>query len=188
LPFNDAAFAVAIVGGFQEAKSALRVDADHFADRLSFVLLNAALHSPNVVLQAPPGALESVVDGKIHIGIAIVLRRGAGDVDLSAIRQSKPEIDLVKPFAMVATRCFEHDTAGGNASVSLLETRNVRRDRLTKPLDRRRPLEINFNRRFHCSSLQQSLQCEALQALKIRANGLLKHGYDYRTDQSITMI
>lgn len=93
------------------------------------------------------------------------------DVDPPAIWQSEPEIDLVEPLAMVATRCFEYNTAGRNASTPLLEIRNVRRDRLTKPLDRRHPLKINLNWRLHGSSF--AAICASYQCDKRQQTGLL---------------
>ena len=64
------------------------------------------------------------------------------------MRQGKLDVDLVKPFAMVAARRLEDDAAGSHASTPLLKVLNAGDDRLTKALNELHSLRINLEQHF----------------------------------------
>lgn len=137
------------IGSFEEAKAFGEIERDHCTNGLVFVSLDLSLHAADMILQAPPRPLERIVDGEIHICIAVVLLRRARNVDLPTIWQGESDVDLVKSSVMVAARCLKDDAASGNASTSLLDVRDVSSDGLTKPLNWLHTLKINLKRRFH---------------------------------------
>ena len=59
------------------------------------VLLHFALHAANLILQQPACVLECVVDGKVHVRMALVAGRRAADIDLAPVRQGEMNLDLV---------------------------------------------------------------------------------------------
>jgi hypothetical protein len=50
----------------------------------------------NLVLQTTPGTLESIVDRKINLGVALVGIRLVPNIDFLFVRQSEPDMDLEK--------------------------------------------------------------------------------------------
>ena len=71
------------------------------------------------------------------------------DIDLVAIRKSQPDVDLVRPDAVMRTRCFDHDATSRYAPKPLFELADMLGDRIANWRLRWHALEIDFDRSFH---------------------------------------
>src|SRR3974390_1392895 len=89
------------IGAFEKAELAARIDAHDGAYRLAFVLLGLAAHEPRLILQPSPGTLECIIDGEGQVGVAFVLLGRAPNVNLTAVRQRKPNAHLVPATGLV---------------------------------------------------------------------------------------
>ena len=89
----------------------------HYDDELSAVFFRElGLPAPDHELGVAPGEttagatnsqqtarmLERVVDGEIHVGVALVLGRRAADMDITAGRQREVDLDLIEAAGLVA--------------------------------------------------------------------------------------
>jgi len=145
------------VGGLQESKLTGRVDGLHGRDRLTFVLFHLPLQAADLILQPPSRMLEGIIDGKRKIGVALVRRRGAPDVDFATIRQRKMNIDLIEAAGPVMTAGpLHHDPASRDAAVAPLQLGHVLLDRIADVRSSLHPLEIDLNGRFPYSSSSES--------------------------------
>src|SRR6516225_3556695 len=126
------------------------MDPDDRSDRLAFVFLYLALKPAYPILQLAARPFEGVVDGEGQIGIPLVRRRRAFDIDLAAVGERETNMNLIEPARVVmAARALHHHPAGRRTAVTLLEFGNVPRDRV---LDTRSPshaLEVDFDRGLH---------------------------------------
>jgi hypothetical protein len=88
-----------------------------------------ALHAANVLLQNALGVLESIVDGRMNVGVALVGVRLVADIDLPSIRQREVDMDLEEAAGPVMLpRIFHCHATSGNPAISFLKRRDVPRD------------------------------------------------------------
>src|SRR6516162_232499 len=138
------------VRGLQESELAGRVDGLHGRDRLTFVLFHLRLQTADLILQPSSCMLEGIIDGKPKIGVALVRRRRAPDVDFATIRARKMNVDLIKTASPVMyAGPLHHDPASRDAAVAPLQLGHVPLDRIADVRSSLHPLEIDLNGRFH---------------------------------------
>src|SRR5262249_6708088 len=89
--------------------------------------LNVTLQTADLVLQPAARPLESIVERKLNVGMALVEVWSASNIDFFSTRKREPDIDLVEASVEVApARHLEHDPAGGYAREAILERCNPR--------------------------------------------------------------
>jgi hypothetical protein len=89
------------VARFEEAEFAGFVQPHDDCGGLSFVRFDLSLQSADLILQLSAGPFEGVVDGERQVGMALVVLRGASYIDLTAIGQREPYVDLIEPAGSV---------------------------------------------------------------------------------------
>src|SRR6516165_2620740 len=120
----------AAVNGLQESEVTGRVDGLHGRDRLTFVLFHLPLQTADLILQPSSCMPEGIVDSKPKIGVALVRRRSAPDVDFATIRERKMNIDLIETAGPVMSAGPLHDDpARSDAAVTTLQLGHVLLDR-----------------------------------------------------------
>jgi hypothetical protein len=73
---------------------------------------------PDLILQAPPRALERVVNREVEVEKALARCRRPCDRDFPPVRQRHMDVDLVVAARPVmGARCLHHDAKGGYAPV-----------------------------------------------------------------------
>ena len=114
------------IGAFEKAKLASRINPHDGAYRLIFVLLGLASHQPRLILQSSAGAPEGVVDSEGQVGVAFVLLGRTSNIDLTTIRECKPNAHLILTAGLVViTGPLHHDAACGDPAKTAIEIRNV---------------------------------------------------------------
>jgi hypothetical protein len=59
------------------------------------VVLHLSLQFSGLVLQLSASAMEGVIDCEGQIGMPLIILRGVANIDFTALRQRKPDADLV---------------------------------------------------------------------------------------------
>jgi hypothetical protein len=90
---------VSPIGGLKETKPLDRIDPGDGIGWHIAAGLDLPLRPPNMILGAPAGSLEGVVDRKRRIGQSFVGR--ATDVDLAAIWKSQSNVHFVGPAGLM---------------------------------------------------------------------------------------
>src|SRR5271155_4632102 len=137
----------AAVARFEKTELAGGIGALDRSRRRAVVLLHRALKPANVILQPAPRTLEGVVDGERQIGMPLVRRRGAADIDLAAVRQREANVHLVKSAVlMVSARRAQCDPAARHPAISLLELGDMLCNGILDLRRTRQALKIDFER------------------------------------------
>src|SRR6266511_757885 len=93
---------------------------------------------------------ESIIDGKPKIGMGLVRRRSAPDVDFATIRERKMDIDLIETAgAVMAARPLQHHPASRHAAIAPLQLGYMLLDGSADIRSSLHALEIDLNRRLH---------------------------------------
>src|SRR5271163_2766741 len=138
------------VAAEDEAVSLLGPQLRHGSDRLRGMRLDLAAHAPDLILQAPPRALERVVNREVEVEKALVRCRSPCDRDFPPVRQRHMDVDLVVAARPVmGARCLNRDAKGGYAPVALLDVRDAFENARPRFGDRLHPMEVDLRRRFH---------------------------------------
>ena len=113
-------------------------------------MFHVASHAPDFLMELLARLLESIADGKRQIGIALVRRWNALDIDFLAFGQHEADVHFIEAaFAVVRAGRLYHNSAGRYAVKASVKLRYMRSDHF---LDLRRPLhalKLDFRRSFH---------------------------------------
>src|SRR5271166_1827694 len=141
------------VAAENEAISQLGPQLRHGSDRLRGMRLDLAAHAPDLILQAPPRALERVVNREVEAEKALVRCRRPRDRDFPPVRQCHMYVDLVVAARPVmGARRLHHDAKGGDAPVALFDVRDAFENARLRFGDRLHPLEVDLRRRLDTAS------------------------------------
>src|SRR6516225_1776986 len=114
------------IGAAEKAKLAARINPHDGAYRLIFVLLGLASHQPCLILQSSAGAPEGIVDSEGQVGVTFILLGRTSNIDLTTIRECKPNAHLIlTPALVVITGPLHDDATCGEPAKTALEFRNV---------------------------------------------------------------
>src|SRR3974377_412746 len=89
------------LGSVEKPNLAAFINPHNISFRLIFVLLGLASHQPRLILQSSAGAPEGVVDSEGQVGVAFVLLGRTSNIDLTTIRECKPNAHLILTAGLV---------------------------------------------------------------------------------------
>jgi len=105
----------------EKAKLAARINPHDGAHGLIFVPLGLSSHQPRLILQSSAGAPESVVDSEGQVGVAFVLLGRTPNIDLTTIRECKPNAHLILTAGLVVIAGpLHHDATCGDPAKTAL--------------------------------------------------------------------
>jgi hypothetical protein len=111
---------LAAVAGFEESELAGWIQSRDRSNRLALVLLHLVLEPPRMILQPSARPFEGVIDSERQIGVPLVCRRGAFDIDFPTVRKRQPDVPLIKSTSMVmAAWSFQYDPASCHTTIPL---------------------------------------------------------------------
>lgn len=147
----------AAVARFEESELAQFIQPHDGSDWLAFMDLHLTLQPAGLILQLTARPLECVIDRECQVGMSLVRLRGSSNIDLAAIGEREPDVDLIEPPGPVmAAGPLEHDPTGSHSIVTALQVFYVLDDGIPEFRGPIHALKIDFDRCFHIFKMNPS--------------------------------
>lgn len=136
----------AAIARFQKPEFAGFIQPHDGSDRLGIVDLDLSFQLARLILKLPPRPLESIVDGKRHIRMSLIVLCRVSHIDFAAAWKRQMDVDLIeRTRAVMASRRFEHNPAGRYSTETLLEICDMLPNRVAEFRAASHTLEIDLD-------------------------------------------